>query len=127
MNVLGKHCTHGSDKGGVFTSHDGYSVRGKLGLTVYPRMHYCWDCYDEFGQAEAEKSQTEIKEAIQQSGICGFLEAWRGYCFEAKPCAKHAAQKCWKCKGPATGNCSNAGSLVCGIPYCEKHPHEENH
>ena len=56
---------------------------------------------------------------------CGFIEAWIGACTNERPCEKHRNQNCWKCDAPATRNCSVAGSLVCGVPMCEKHDHAD--
>jgi len=70
-----------------------------------------------------------VKKAVmaKKDKICEFDEAWVGKCKSKKPCSIHNDKKCWKCDEPATKNCSITGSLVCGVPECDKHAHAYMH
>lgn len=55
---------------------------------------------------------------------CRFIEAWRGYCKAGvkpghKYCNTHLRVKCSGCGRQAIAECCNAGSVVCGTPYCK--------
>lgn len=64
---------------------------------------------------------------------CIFDLAWIGQCKEPhlkgkKFCQKHLEEKCFKCKKQAVIQCDqDAGSFVCGVPYCEKHIHQHSY
>lgn len=63
---------------------------------------------------------------------CTFSRAWIGPCKTKTDradgyCVEHSREKCWKCKEQATGECDNAGFMVCGTPECSKHPHQKKH
>lgn len=94
---------------------------------------HCWEknC-DATGRAERElRRQYELWE-MRRNRECLWEEAWVGYCRKpAAPgselCMRHGSERCWSCDRQATANCSSAGSLVCGMPYCPEHPHERRH
>jgi hypothetical protein len=61
---------------------------------------------------------------------CTFDKAWIGQCgaiTKSPYCVEHTLMKCWKCNKQAIEECDNAGTLVCGIPQCLKHPHQQTH
>jgi hypothetical protein len=59
--------------------------------------------------------------------LCGFNRAWVGECTKKKPCKDHDKLTCWRCGSKATYDCPVAGSLTCGTPCCDNHPHEHTH
>lgn len=111
--------------GGLSTYHDPYGDRKHVGLqpVVDSAQHYCWD-HAEIGYEKSRVAEREVDTAFAAAGLCGFLQAWVGRCRQPQPCAKHAAETCWKCGRRAVRNCSHTGSLVCGVPECAEHPHE---
>lgn len=115
-----KRCPHPDTEGGVSTNFDPYGTRKKLGLSVEEWQHICWPCYNEWGEEKDKvyRSQTDL--AARETDHCGFLEAWVGHCANQEPCPKHSSQQC-RCGSPATHNCSNTGTLVCGAPLCDEH------
>ena len=120
------HCTEcGKEmQGGVWTNGDGFGDGKYVDIDPGPHKPYCWDCHD---QGKAPDLNKEIDKLFQESGMCGFLEAWIGRCRNPKPCTKHHDQKCWKCGELAVKNCSIAGALVCGAPECKEHSHASTH
>jgi len=114
---------HHATFGGVSTSGDPSGTRRKLGLVEFPFRKFCWDCYNDFGRAWAASVAADTKQEIQARGLCGFVKAWIGECLNEKPCFEHAHERCWKCWKQATYQCDVAGSLVCGAPCCDEHPH----
>lgn len=53
---------------------------------------------------------------------CKYVLAWIGKCgaeCDGDFCKKHQGIKCSSCGGQATGECEDAGSLVCGSPLCD--------
>lgn len=119
------NCNRSSEDGGIHTNGDSYGDRRKIGLPVSSHRFYCWDCKDHFA-AFSVRQDKETNAEFARLGLCGFLEAWIGRCRNTSPCAKHT-DRCWyrDCDKPAIANCSIAGSLVCGVPYCADHPHED--
>ncbi len=81
----------------------------------------CWDCYPMAQQEIARRREEEI-EALRVAGKCRFLRAWIGWCGnDGHPyCPKHQTVKCSVCGRQAITECSDAGSLVCGRPLCDK-------
>ena len=110
--------------GGVYTNGDGCSDGKYVGIIAGELKLYCWDCYED---GKAPDLNSDIDDKFKKQDLCGFNEAWIGRCREKKPCEKHKDIKCWKCGSPAVANCSFAGSLVCGTPYCRDHNHYKNH
>lgn len=118
------NCKRQSDSG-IYTNGDPYGDRRKIGLPIALPRFYCWDCKDSYHEFSSRQKQ-ETDAEFSRLGLCGFLEAWIGRCRNSSPCAKHT-EKCWHpdCDNRAIANCSIAGSLVCGVPYCANHPHED--
>lgn len=110
--------------GGVTTCGDPYGDSKHVGLPEREWGSYCWDCYD---KGRVPDYDSEITAEFKRRGLCGFVQAWVGRCRQSAPCPKHSTQKCWSCGEPATRDCGVAGSLVCGIPSCDEHPHEDTH
>ena len=108
----------GKDQGGVYSNGDPYGDAKYVGIETGPSRHWCWDHAD-----QVVSPDDEIDAAFARRGWCGFVEAWVGRCRNPIPCARHKDQRCWKCGKPATKNCGQAGSLVCGVPECKDHPH----
>jgi hypothetical protein len=118
------YCDKEERGGGVSTNFDPYGTRRKLKLLVEEWQSICWPCWEKEGAEKDARIRAETTQAVLDRGLCGFEEAWVGHCFNTKECPRHKKQRCWSCKGPATRNCSVAGSLVCGVPECAEHPHE---
>lgn len=122
-----KRCPHTDANGGVSTNFDPYGTRKELGLPVEEWQHICWPCYGAWGQEKDMAYRKETDLAARTANQCGFLEAWIGHCKEQRPCKKHGNQTCFKCEKPATRNCSETSSLVCGVPECDEHSHFAYH
>lgn len=123
--LLLRHCGHGG--GGTHTNFDPYHARPLVGLADVPWRSICWRCYREWGSELSALMDKELKAALRASAFCGYLEPYRGYCMNERPCREHAHQRCWKCGGQATSGCSQSGSLVCGVSQCDEHDHSESH
>lgn len=113
--------------GGIWSrlNDDGYGTLKKLGVIRAEQEEWggtCWDCADRL-EPHREAVEQQKRAHFAARSLCGFLEAWIGHCLEPKPCAKHAAQLCWRCKAAAVSNCAHTGALVCGVPECAEHPH----
>lgn len=122
MNDMSTCATCGKDtENYTLTDGDPYGDAKYVGIKVGKMLPYCEDCVI---LGNYPNLDDEIDNAYAERGWCGFLEAWVGRCREHKPCIKHESQRCWKCGNPAIRNCSEAGSLVCGMPECARHPHE---
>lgn len=83
------------------------------------------------GNAEVEEVYRVEREKLRGAGLCWFDQSYVGFC-KKKPiedsefCDIHAPERCWKCKSQAVKDCVMAGSLVCGTPECEAHPHKHH-
>lgn len=54
----------------------------------------------------------------QEDNLCNFERAWRGRCTNQIPCKEHTNLNCCSCGSPATHDCPETFSLVCGAPLC---------
>lgn len=123
MITYAEECEHGSGHGGVHSNGDPYGTLKKLGLPEPVWRFNCWQCWDAFGAKQDAEVAEKVRAALVERGLCGFLEAYIGHCLEAKPCQKHK-ERCFACGEPATKQCAHTGSLVCGMPECDKHTHQ---
>lgn len=105
----------------LMSDGDPYGDAKFVGIPVGSMKPYCLNCSM---SGNYPNLSDEIGVEYVSRGWCGFLEAWVGRCRNAQPCSRHSNEKCWKCGELATRNCGMAGSLVCGVPECAKHPHE---
>lgn len=72
----------------------------------------------------AREELFDLLAALERSDgeICGFDEAWIGYCKNTTPCPKHKDARCQKCGKLAVKSCSQTmGAFVCGGKTCEDH------
>jgi hypothetical protein len=127
------HCGEVPNKGGAH--YPGLDAKWKFA---------CWkdECQ---AHAKAERSEVDNAEiaSLRSRGLCIFELVYIGYCGEkgvvtwkngqqierTAPvkvvsgtdfCDVHLGEKCANggCGKQAVGQCSSAGSLVCGAPYC---------
>jgi len=54
---------------------------------------------------------------------CGFIKAWVGACQADKSTCEHKDVKCSSCGLPATHECHETGSFICGAPLCSDCEH----
>lgn len=76
---------------------------------------------------------SEVGESVTQkravtASQCQYVEPWKGKCGNdavsgSDYCEDHHGKTCFACDSQATGGCSHAGSLVCGVPECDDHSH----
>lgn len=80
----------------------------------------CWKCEDKAHPDMEARKKEEIKE-LELTNKCTFNLSWIGWCKkDGFPfCDEHKKEHCRVCEKQATRQCSNAGSLVCGLPLCE--------
>lgn len=61
-----------------------------------------------------------------ETQTCTYILAWIGPCGKLGKdgrCKEHASTKCIACKCPATHQCPETLSLVCGAPLCDDCTH----
>lgn len=77
-------------------------------------------------KADRRLESQRKQEAMDESGLCTFSEAWRGRCGKKgfPHCPEHAILRCVKCKAQATHSCAETSQFVCGEPLCDAHTHQ---
>jgi hypothetical protein len=105
-----------------FTQPMGILARDRVGGGSRPRLHFV-------ARSPCTPREILLGGAFKESSMatCGFPRPWTTPCENIRPCKEHSNLKCWKCGKRATSQCGVAGSLVCGMPECSKHPHDKTH